>query len=136
VASFIGTPPTNFFHVTIEKDGAGYAAVNSSLRFKVPSALEQALAPYTGKEVILGVRPEFLGMSVNMEKTESYLCDTVIRFVEPQGNFSILIANVGGEEIKIVSSDRMEIPVNTAVSLNVKEGEAMFFDPASGLRIR
>ncbi|GHU87321.1 sugar ABC transporter ATP-binding protein [Spirochaetia bacterium] len=136
VASFIGTPPTNFFNVTIEKNGGAYTAFNSGLRFKVPAALEHAMGPYTGKEVTLGVRPEFIGISAKMEKTESYLCDTVIRFVEPQGSYSILIANAGGEEIKIVSYDSMEIPVNTPVSLNVKEEEAMFFDPASGNRIR
>ena len=54
VASFIGLPPMNFFDVTVregELEGHG---------FKVPlSEKERAiLAPYAGKEIDLGVRPE------------------------------------------------------------------------------
>jgi multiple sugar transport system ATP-binding protein len=136
VASFIGTPPTNFFKVLIEKDISGYTAANGAVRFKVPQGLENALAPYEGKEAVLGIRPEFIVPSPKMERSESWLCDTVIDFSEPQGSYSILIVHSGGEEIKIVSSDFMDLPVNTPVSLNVRGGEAMFFDPPGGTRIR
>jgi len=136
VASFIGTPPTNFFNVRIEKDATGFAAVHPDFRYRTPPALDSALAPYAGKDVVLGIRPEFIGVSLKMERTPSYLCDTTIDFAEPQGSYSILIAHIGGEEIKIVSSDLMEISPGTRVSLNVREGEAMFFDSATDLRIR
>jgi len=136
VASFIGTPPTNFFNVKIEKNHEGTFAVHPAFRYRIPSSLERSLTQYIEKEVSLGIRPEFVGISPNMEKTSSYLCDTVIDFAEPQGSYSILIANVGGEELKIVNSDYMEISSGTPVSLNIKEGEAMFFDNDTGLRIR
>jgi multiple sugar transport system ATP-binding protein len=136
VASFIGTPPTNFFDVCVEKDAEGFAAVHPAFRYRTPPALNSALAAYAGKEIVLGIRPEFIGASPKMEKTASYLCDTTIDFAEPQGSYSILITHVGGEEIKIVSSDFTEISAGTPVSLNVREGEAMFFDPGTGLRIR
>ena len=135
VASFIGTPPTNFFDVTIEKSAEGLAAVSPEFRYRTPPELDGALAPYAGKKVILGIRPEFIGVSPGMEKTPSYLCDTVIDFAEPQGSYSILIAHVGGEEIKIVSSEYMEISAGTQVSLNVREGEVMFFDSETDQRI-
>jgi multiple sugar transport system ATP-binding protein len=135
VASFIGTPPTNFFEVSIEKTGELFTAVNGDLRYTIPASLTEALNPYAGKKVTLGIRPEFIDMSLDMKKNEGYLCDTTIEFVEPQGSFSIFIAHVGGEEIKIVSSGHMELPVNTRVSLNVKDMLVMFFDPDSGRRI-
>ncbi len=54
VASFIGLPPMNFFPVTIEGD------VAKAAHFTLPLTAEeqQMLAPYQGKEVVLGVRPE------------------------------------------------------------------------------
>jgi uncharacterized protein (DUF2345 family) len=55
--------------------------------------------------------------------------------VEPQGSFSILIARAGETEIKIVSSDHMDIPAGRKVSLNVKDGQGMFFDPETGIRL-
>jgi multiple sugar transport system ATP-binding protein len=135
VASFIGTPPTNFFEVTIEKTSAGFAAVNPHLSYAIPPSLEKTMAERLGKKVTLGVRPEFIGISPKMEKEAGYLCEGTIDFVEPQGSYSILITHIGGEEVKIVTTEYMEIPVNTHVTLNVKPEEVMFFDPGSGKRI-
>jgi multiple sugar transport system ATP-binding protein len=135
VASFIGTPPANFFDVVIEKTENGFAAVHPEFRYAVPPALYESLAAYTGRKSTLGVRPESITISPRFEKTQSYLCDAAIDFVEPQGSYSVLIAHIGAEEIKIVTAEFMELPVNTKVSLNIKEGEAMFFDSDSGKRI-
>ncbi|GHT67489.1 sugar ABC transporter ATP-binding protein [Spirochaetia bacterium] len=136
VASFIGTPPTNFFNVTVEQSDDIYTAAGSGLNYRIPHPLNDALKPYERKEIVMGVRPEFIDASLKMQKTEGYLCDTEIEFVEPQGSFSILIAHVGETEIKILTSEHMEIPVNTKVSLNVKDELVMFFDPDTGQRIR
>jgi multiple sugar transport system ATP-binding protein len=136
VASFIGTPPANFFNVTIQKTGEQYAAVNPGIRYRIPPSLTEAVAPWADKKITLGVRPEFITVSTDMRQTEGHLCDTELEFVEPQGSFSILIAHAGADEIKIVSSDHMDLPEGRRVSLNVKDGLAMFFDPATGHRIR
>jgi multiple sugar transport system ATP-binding protein len=136
VASFIGTPPANFFTTTIEKAGEGYVAVNAGIRYRVPQSLAKAIAPWADKEVSLGVRPEFIDLSPDMRQSEGYLCDTTVEFVEPQGSFSIFDARAGSDEIKIVNSDRMDIPAGRRVSLNVKDGMAMFFEPETGKRIR
>jgi multiple sugar transport system ATP-binding protein len=142
VASFIGTPPTNFFDLTLEREGSpaspgtrSYRARNRYIDYRVPPSLGEKLEPYGGQKILLGVRPEFIRVSPGMERETGYLCDTVIRFTEPQGSYSILIADAGGEEIKILSFENREIPVDTPVSLNVKDEAVMFFDPASGLRI-
>ncbi len=57
VAGFIGSPQMNFITAKVEKDGD--ALVLAYAGCKVPMNKEE-LAPYEGKEVILGVRPEDL----------------------------------------------------------------------------
>ncbi|MDR0450631.1 MAG: hypothetical protein LBH26_05145 [Treponema sp.] len=118
----------------MEKTGEGLSALCSGFRYRIPPSLREAVAPYEGKEAVLGIRPELFGVSPGMERGESWICDGEIDFTEPQGSYSILVTHLGGEEIKIVSSEFLELPLNTKVALSVKE--AMFFDPASGLRIR
>ncbi len=135
VASFIGTPPTNFFRVNIEKTAGGYAAAGEILRYNIPEHLSKAASAYAGKTVELGIRPEYIAVSPELNKDAGYLCDADIQFVEPQGSYSILIANIG-EEVKIVTTDQMDLPANTRVSLNVKDSQAMLFDMETGLRIR
>jgi multiple sugar transport system ATP-binding protein len=134
VASFIGTPPANFFKVTVEKTGDGLTASSPEFRYRIPEALAGALAPYEGREALMGVRPEFMDISPGKKKGDSCLCNVVIDFAEPQGSYSILITHLGGAEVKIVSPEFIDMPENTKVSLSVKE--AMFFDFETGIRIR
>lgn len=136
VAEFIGTPPTNFFLTTIERTDGGVQAVCDSFCYQVPAGLTDALIPYVGKEIEMGVRPEYIEIYPDLQRTEGYLADVDIRFVEPQGSHSILIANVGETEIKIHTSKYMEIKAGSRVSLNVKEGRVMFFDCENGKRVK
>ena len=54
VASFIGLPPMNFVDVKVEAD----RVVSEHLTLPLTDAEKKALAPYVGKEVVLGIRPE------------------------------------------------------------------------------
>ena len=54
VASFIGLPPMNFFDVRVEKDHLTGAHFTQ----KLDEHDQALLAPYLGKEIVLGVRPE------------------------------------------------------------------------------
>lgn len=136
VAEFIGTPPTNFFRTKIEKAGDELIAVSQDIRYQVPDSLWAALLPYTGKEVDMGVRPEYIDLSFSREKVKGYLCDTTIDFVEPQGSHGILITKIGDGEVKIHTTVYMEMAPKTKVALNVKDDKVMFFDCETTLRIR
>ena len=136
VAEFIGTPPTNFFVTKIEKTADGLMAINDDIHYLVPDSLKEALLPYAGKEVDLGVRPEYIDLSFSMERTKGYLCDTVIDFVEPQGSHAILITKIGGNEVKIHTTTCMEMAPKTNVALNVKDDKVMFFDRDTSFRIK
>jgi multiple sugar transport system ATP-binding protein len=135
VASFIGAPPANLLKVVVEQAGGQYAAVNAGIRYRVPPSLGEALAPWLGKEIILGIRPEFIAVSPDMRRLDGYLCDTVVEFVEPQGSYSIIIVRAGDDEIKIVNQDHADMPTGRRVSLNVKDDRAMFFDPDTGRKV-
>ncbi|WP_270815029.1 ABC transporter ATP-binding protein [Hungatella effluvii] len=136
VAEFIGTPPTNFFVTKIEKTADGLMAINDDIHYLVPDSLKEALLPYAGKEMDLGVRPEYIDLSFSMERTKGYLCDTVIDFVEPQGSHAILITKIGGNEVKIHTTTYMEMAPKTNVALNVKDDKVMFFDRDTSFRIK
>jgi multiple sugar transport system ATP-binding protein len=60
VAGFIGAPSMNFLEVTIRGDARGLHAENSFPRLAVPASRIASLAPWRGKTVIPGTRPEHL----------------------------------------------------------------------------
>lgn len=136
VAEFIGTPPTNFFKTTIEQVDNRLMAVHPDFKYQIPQALVPALGQYRGKEVDMGIRPEFLHLSPEMERTEGFLSDVTINFVEPQGSHAILITHIGANEVKIHSTQHMEMKPNTKGVLNVKNEKVMFFDCDTSDRIK
>ncbi len=54
VASFIGLPPMNFLDARVESD----KLICSHFTLSLTQAEQKALAPYQGKTIVLGVRPE------------------------------------------------------------------------------
>ena len=58
VAGFIGSPQMNFLDAVIVKQGDGYAAQVCGTTVALPARMNEAVAPYEGKTVVLGIRPE------------------------------------------------------------------------------
>jgi len=58
VAGFIGSPAMNFFDATLVGTKEDMYIDTGSFRVKVPAGRLAALAPYLGKEVTFGIRPE------------------------------------------------------------------------------
>jgi multiple sugar transport system ATP-binding protein len=63
VAGFIGSPSMNMVEATLEARNGGYAAKVGSQSIAIPAetvSARPALAKYSGREVVLGIRPEDL----------------------------------------------------------------------------
>ena len=58
VAGFIGSPAMNFFDVTVTGNREDLTLDGGSFKIKIPGNLLDSIEPYTGKQVVLGVRPE------------------------------------------------------------------------------
>jgi multiple sugar transport system ATP-binding protein len=58
VAGFIGAPSMNFFDVTLVQEDGDLFADGGAFKLGVPADKRQTLLPYSGQEVILGLRPE------------------------------------------------------------------------------
>ncbi len=78
VASFIGLPPMNFFHVTVSED----ALVGPEMNVPLSEDEKKTLAAYKGKEIVLGVRPEDIveggAVSVKVFSNENLGMNTLV----------------------------------------------------------
>jgi multiple sugar transport system ATP-binding protein len=90
VAGFIGMPPMNFFDgAVIMADGElafeeGKPSGNGGFRVPVPDHLKQRLARQVGRPVVLGIRPEHLG--VRPGDGTSAQVSLKVNVVEPLGH--------------------------------------------------
>jgi len=130
VASFIGTPPISFMEGRIIKKDRKYYYDEGNFQIKIVEEMHQAIEPYEGKDVILGVRAEdiydkiFVSES-SPENTITATCEVI----EPMGSEVYLYMNTGKHTFiaRVGSHDRPE--ANREMNIVFDMSKVHFFDP-------
>src|SRR5512136_2486447 len=58
VAGFIGSPAMNFIDATLVREQGAYFVVTEGFKVRLPEVFSSTIAPYVGRPVVFGVRPE------------------------------------------------------------------------------
>ncbi len=119
VAGFIGSPAMNF--VAGRVNGASIA-VAEGVAFPVPPRAKLD----SGREVVLGVRPEHLSVAA-----EGVPAEVVV--VEPTGADTQIFCKVAGTDVTAVVRERHEF--HPGESIRLQPQLTYLFDPASGARL-
>ena len=142
VAGFIGSPPINLAHGTIEAGDGRLSVRLGSTSLPVPDevAREQALAPIAGANVIVGIRPEDLhGPGSNGAAGPSALLSATIDRVESVGASLLVHFPVDARDAKSAAlAAATGGPVLEAVPLTGGGEGTSFcasFEPRSGARV-
>ncbi len=96
VASFIGAPPMNMIDATVTTDGTGPVAKFGDHSLRLPPL--DALVNYSGKNVIIGIRPEYV--TVSSDRDDSHI-PIEIDLVETLGSEALLHATLTGKPFVI-----------------------------------
>jgi multiple sugar transport system ATP-binding protein len=133
VAEFIGSPTMNFLTVQVKSP---LLMTHPQFRLTLPEIWESKLKPYDGQDIILGIRPEHLSVSVPAPKnlpvqvdrvealgSETYLA---VRFVNSS-------AEVGGLQVRI-EPDR-PVRVGEEIWLAIAPDKIHLFDAKTGVAI-
>ena len=97
VAGFIGSPQMNFINAKIEKDGDAYVVVFNESR--IPVKDKEAITPYAGKEVVLGIRPEDIHLEGFKTSCENAGITAHLNIREVLGSEMNLYATCEGQKI-------------------------------------
>jgi multiple sugar transport system ATP-binding protein len=133
VAGFIGSPPMNFIHGSIEKRGRDLWFVEKahegiSVEFALNAELSQRMESKTGKAVIFGVRPEDIECG-GEASTDRPVIPAKVELSEPIGAETYLYCSTGLHSfIAKVESDR-RFGNDVAVELAINLSKVHFFDP-------
>ncbi|MBE0700851.1 MAG: ABC transporter ATP-binding protein [Acholeplasmataceae bacterium] len=135
VASFIGTPPTNFLDVEISKIDADLYVSSGQINYKLNKKFSKMLSAYVGKTVVMGVRPESFEIIQASSQDNKVFFECIADYVEPQGSHVIVVLSLNGNTIKI-SSPFLDTEAKTKIRVGLNEDRIMFFDKESQRRIR
>ncbi|MBQ4580082.1 MAG: ABC transporter ATP-binding protein [Clostridia bacterium] len=130
-AIFLGTPKINTFDVKVEKTADGYVFVKKEFTLPVPKDMEEAVKPYAGKEIILGIRPSDLLLVE--DGSEGCITGTVDG-VEPLGEAYLVYLKVG-EQVIVVRYNGEKSDFSGKLSLRPNVTKLHLFDKETEKRI-
>ena len=129
VAGFIGSPATNF--LTLRCAGARLTDASGAISLVVPQDMQASLAPFEGREIVLGARPEHIAIT-------DAATDIVTGRVE-------VVQHLGHEVLLDVTVAKQRLIARVAPGAVPREGErcsfhidmkrTTLFDLGSGQRI-
>ncbi|MHB8076272.1 ABC transporter ATP-binding protein [Desulfosporosinus fructosivorans] len=100
VAGFIGSPAMNFLRATLIEDNGQLWLVNKELRLPPLVERREALTPYLGKEIIIGIRPESINDdSSYLKEHPDWTTDVQVDVVEPLGAENYIHFTINGENL-------------------------------------
>lgn len=133
VAGFIGSPQMNFLPVAIQGAGDGLVAAIGPNKLAIPAAKAQALQPYKGQTVTMGLRPEdFLPPD---RLAEDNALDAELTFVELLGADYNLYLDAGDSRVTVKIPVTGPMPAKGPHRVAANMEKAHFFDPATELAI-
>jgi multiple sugar transport system ATP-binding protein len=137
VAGFIGSPSMNLFDATLTNTDGNMYVDTGNFRVKVPVSKHDAFKPYTGKQVLFGIRPEhvhdpeFLPAGIS-----SSLVESKVEVTELMGNEVIVYLENKGKPFLARVDPRTKSRVGNTVNVAMNMDNMHLFDKATEKAIR
>ncbi|TVQ36178.1 MAG: sn-glycerol-3-phosphate ABC transporter ATP-binding protein UgpC [Spirochaetaceae bacterium] len=127
VAGFIGSPAMNFIIVRIVEEGGKVYAQEANFKLEISGKQADVVRDYTGKELVLGIRPEDLNYEPNAKDGECL--KAAVEVVEPLGAETLLFSNTGSHQFIARVNPEIHPEIGEEVRFVMKMNKLIFFDP-------
>jgi multiple sugar transport system ATP-binding protein len=139
VAKAIGSPPMNFLVGRIAEAGGRVgievADPGGATLFPLAVPPDPAAAP-AGRNVILGLRPEAIGRSLDSASPSAQaIIEGIVEVVEPTGPDTMLVLSLGAQSLIARVPPADAPPVGATCRFTVDMSKASVFDPETGERL-
>ncbi len=144
VAGFVGTPPMNFLDGRLESTGGGLSFIEGSsdphgtpYTLSIPASRSAAFAPFTGKNIVLGLRPQML-RELSGEPVHGRDWLLPVRVVEPLGDsMDVSCGTPKHPHLVARISANATITAGSAAVFTLDADAVHFFEPGEfGLALR
>lgn len=100
VAGFIGSPSMNFLRVRLVDEEGQLKVVGANFALPPITERREALTPYIGKEIILGIRPEAIhDDEAFLQAHPDWSVNVTVDVVEPMGSENYVYFSFDGENV-------------------------------------
>ncbi len=137
VAYFLGTPSINLFDADLLYAGDQFVVACPAFNLPLPQTWHDILAPYAGRPVIFGIRPEHLHppRTAPFEVTPENTIQGVVNVIEPTAAGStVYLSTTEGEPKDYVATFKQRVPssyLGKEIPLAIDASRAHLFDVES-----
>ena len=137
VAGFIGSPAMNLIPGVIERgDEVRFRAAAGGFAFVVPPRYEAYAAPLAGRPLVLGIRPEDMGLSTEHPPTPAVSTVRMrLEVVEPLGNEILLHARAAPVDLTVRIPPRPVPAPGAELDFLIALDRVHLFDATTGERV-
>ena len=135
VAQFIGSPSMNLFNGSYDNGKFTFDGTNS-ITIDIPKEHQEKLKDYSGKQLIVGIRPEDISLDPAMLKKYSH--DTISidsQVVELLGHDLVIYSDVDGQKIIVKTLADYDIKAHQDVKVAICINKIHYFDSDTTNRI-
>ncbi|MCK4292114.1 MAG: ABC transporter ATP-binding protein [Planctomycetes bacterium] len=132
VAGFLGTPAMNFFtgRLDFQNDAVSFVIGNDTIT--LGRRLKTLTAAYRNREMVLGIRPENLSLSLPSKQSGGSI-SAVVSVVEPLGNRTDVHLRTGAGDRFIVSIDpHIDVKPGDGAKIRIDPEKVHIFEPGPG----
>jgi len=136
VAGFLGSPPMNFLHGKLKESGDHLVFREKGGAMEIKLGERPAARAFTGREVVLGIRPENLLVVQDVAKPARFRFQAVVDIVEPMGGETNVYLQTGGHTMVCRTDtliDNSEVGHRLQFEFDVEK--VHLFDPTTTLSI-
>lgn len=134
VAGFIGSPTMNFLRGKIEKQGDFFHFVNESVRIFMPLFSFPDAEKYSGKEIILGVRPDDLILD-SKKMDHAHKISGTVEVIELLGHRENIYLKIGEQRLLAVGEAFGDFSPGAPADFSLNYKNLHIFDAVTEKRI-
>jgi multiple sugar transport system ATP-binding protein len=137
VAGFVGSPKMNLMPGEVTSAG-GRPALKflETVATTLGDELADAVGRLSGRDVVVGIRPEDLRLASDAPPSYSTLLPGVVDVVEPLGSETYVVITIAGQTVTARFPPRVSVTSGDAVDVALTPSHLHVFDAQSGRNIR
>ncbi len=137
VAGFIGSPPMNFFDVDVIAGQDDVFLNEGMFELKLPRQFREKVAPYGGRKLLLGIRPEDIydKLFYTQGSKDGNNFSATVEVAEPLGSEIYLHLNTGKNTLVAKVDAHNQAKTNQVIELVLNVSRSHLFDPATGAAV-
>ena len=138
VAQHLGQPTINVLDGQLQKDNEDLVFKSDEMQLPVSRELANKLKNDSGREVKIGLRPQFIHCLSEWENDKDlpvFSFQAEVELNEALGSYGVLLVKAMGKSLTVITSPEIHYSPGQKVELSIETNRSLYFDAQNGMNL-